>query len=107
MYTAEKHGATIGDYLPIELHCLEIDGHHTHYATQPASEGRQIAAYPVQRTDNGTGPSWYATGASSYFATHEGAAQYLIDRQQGVTRIRRGDVTERWQGGARIEDAHA
>jgi hypothetical protein len=101
-YTAELHGATITDYAPISLHCI---GDHVHYATQPASEGRQIMAFPVERTDNGTGPSWYGAGHAFYFMTEAGAAQYMTDRHEGVTRIARGDVTERWQGDGRLEDA--
>lgn len=106
-YTAELHGATISDYAPIELHCTGTGESHGHYATQPASGGRQVCAFPVERTDKGAGTTWYATGNSFYFATQEGAAQYISDRHDGVTRIQRDNVTERWQGGERLADALA
>ncbi len=106
-YTAELHGAAITDYALIELHCTGTSDGHAHYATQPASEGRQVWAFPVARTDNGTGPSWYAAGNGFAFATQEGAAQYITDRASGVTRIARGGVTERWHGGERLDDATA
>lgn len=109
-YTAELHDATISDYAPIMLHCIDLSSigrEHIHYATQPASEGRQVCAFPVERTGKGTGPTWYASGNAFYFATQEGAEQYISDRQDGVTRIRRDDATERWQGDSRLEDALA
>jgi hypothetical protein len=102
-YTAELHGATFSDWPPAELHCLGAGAGHSHYATQPA--GTRVAAYPVERTDDGTGPVWYATGGSFCFTSREAAAQWLSDLHLGVTRIKQDSgVVERWLKGRRLPD---
>jgi hypothetical protein len=87
MYTAEKHGATFRDWMPAgEIHCIDGGGEDKHVIIgQP--RGGKVSAWLVERTDRGTGDSWYTTGGGFYFWTPEDALQWAGDHYSGITRI--------------------